>query len=64
MGDEDKEYREDISKMFSDKKGLLQSDEDLALHIIHKFNIDMDTLETMPAFEENIKILFGRVKEK
>lgn len=67
MGDEDKEYNEDdeeISKMFSDKKNSLSSDEELTLHIIHKFNIDRDTMESMPAFEEKIKPLFGREKEK
>lgn len=67
MGDEDKDYNEDdeeISKMFSDKKNSLSSDEELTLHIIHKFNIDRDTMESMPAFEEKIKPLFGREKEK
>ena len=64
MGDEDKDYNEDITKMFTDKKDLLSSDEELALHIIQKFNIDRDTMESMPAFEEKIKPLFGQEKEK
>ena len=64
MGDQDKEHNEEISKMFTDKKGLLSSDEELALHIIHKFNIDRDTMESMPAFEEKINPLFGKEKEK
>jgi hypothetical protein len=64
MGDEDKEYNEEITKMFSDNKNLKSSDEELALHIIHKFNIDRDTLESMPAFDESLKPLFGREKEK
>ncbi len=64
MGDEDTEYSEEISKMFNDNKNLMTSDEELALHIIHKFNIDRDTIESMPAFDEKIKPLFGREKEK
>ena len=61
MGDEEKDYNDDISKMFSDKKDL-SSDEELALHIIHKFNIDRDTIESMPAFEEKTRALFGKKK--
>ena len=64
MEDEDTEYSEEISKMFNDNKKLMTSDEELALHIIHKFNIDRDTIESMPAFDEKIKPLFGREKEK
>ena len=64
MGDEDTEYNEEISKMFNDNKNLKTSDEELALHIIHKFNIDRDTIKSMPAFDEKIKPLFGREKEK
>jgi hypothetical protein len=67
MGDEDKVYNEEdeeISKMFSDKRDLLSTDEELALHIFHKFNIDRDTMESMPAFEEKIRPLFGKEKEK
>ncbi len=61
MGDEEKDDNDDISKMFSDKKDL-SSDEELALHIIHKFNIDRDTIESMPAFEEKTRALFGKEK--
>lgn len=62
MGDEEIDNIEEVSKMFSNNKNL--SDEELALHIIQKFNIDMDTIETMPAFQEKIKPLFGIEKEK
>ena len=55
---------ENISRMFSGKREGLSSDEELALHIIHKFNICRDTLETMPAFEEHLKPLFLKPKEK
>jgi len=55
---------ESISKMFTNTKGTLTADEQLALHIIHKFNICRDTLETMPAFEEHLKPLFSKVIDK
>ena len=56
MGDEP------VSRMFAGKRGEMTADEELALHIIHKFNIDSDTLEDMPAFEEHIKPLFSKGK--
>lgn len=55
---------ENISKMFTNLKGSLSADEQLALHIIHKFNICRDTLETMPAFEEHLKPLFSKERDK
>ena len=53
-----------VSKMFSKIDGKLLSDEELALHIIHKFNICRDTLESMPAFDEHLITLFSKEKEK
>ena len=64
MGDEPLNFDENISKMFTSKKGTMSSDEELALHIIHRFNICRDTLETMPAFDEHLEPLFSKVKEK
>ena len=64
MGDEILDSEENVSKMFTGKKGELSSDEELALHIIHRFNLRRDTLETMPAFEEHMKPLFSRIEEK
>ena len=55
---------ENVSKMFTGVKGSLSADEQLALEIIHKFNICRDTLETMPAFEEHIKPLFSKVRDE
>jgi len=55
---------ENVSKMFTGTKGSLSADEQLALEIIHKFNICRDTLETMPAFEEHIKPLFSKVRDE
>jgi hypothetical protein len=64
MGDEMVESDEEISKMFLGKRGAISSDEELALHIMHRFNIDRDTMETMPAFEEHLKPLFSREKDE
>ena len=55
---------EEFSRMFAGKKGTLTSDEELAIDIIHRFNIRRDTLETMPALEEHIEPIFSKVKQK
>jgi len=64
MGDEIVEPEEEVSKMFDGSRGTLSLDEELALHIMHRFNIDRGTMETMPAFEEHLKPLFGGKKEE
>lgn len=64
MGEEIENSEDNISRMFSGKRSDLTSDEELALHIIHKFNICSDTLETMPAFDDHLKPLFLKTKEK
>ena len=64
MEDDETDYDQEITKMFSGNNNFNSPDEELALNIIHKFNIDRDTLETMPAFEGNLNSLFGREKEK
>jgi len=64
MEDELLDFDEEISRMFTEKKGTVSVDEELALHIIHRFNICRDTLETMPAFEEHLEPLFSKCKEK
>ena len=64
MSDEIFNSDEEISRMFTDKKTSATCDEELALHIFHRFNISRDTLETMPAFEQHIEPLFSKVKEK
>ena len=64
MGDEIVEPEEEVSKMFDGSRGTLTLDEELALHIMHRFNIDRGTMETMPAFEEHLKPLFGGKKEE
>jgi hypothetical protein len=62
MGDEIVEP-EEVSKMFDDSRGTLSSDKELALHIMHRFNIDRETMEAMPAFEEHLKPLLGKKEE-
>ena len=64
MGDEDTDYREDISRMFKDNKELFSSDDKLALNIIHRYNLDRETIETMPAIKNSTKPLFGIEQEK
>jgi hypothetical protein len=40
-------------------KKVITSDEELML-FMHRFNLDWDTVETMPAFEEHCKVFFHR----
>ena len=63
MGDEIIDFNEEMSRKFSGIKRELKPDEELALYIKHKFNIGIDTMETMPAFDDHIKSLFLK-KEK
>lgn len=64
MGAETVDSEEPVSKMFIGKKREWETDEELALHIMHKHNICRDTVETMPAFEEHLKPLFSKDEEK
>jgi hypothetical protein len=63
MGDEIINFKEEISRLISLNRKEFNPEEELALYIKHKFNICMDTLETMPAFDEHIQSLFLK-KEK
>ena len=60
---EDVESINDLSKMFTRDASTLKSDEDLAIHIMHQFNIDVETLETLPAFEEPLRPLLWPNKQ-
>ena len=51
------------TKMFAGVSGI-SCDEELALHIFHRFNIDRDTMECMPAFDEHIEPMFAKKIEK
>ena len=64
MADDINDQDENISKMFLGKTVDLTADEELALHIMHRFNIDRETLETMPAFEQHLSPLFSKEQEK
>lgn len=48
---------EDVSCMTLRNKKTITSNEELML-FMHRFNLDWDTVETMPAFEEHCKALF------
>ena len=47
----------EITKMFAGDVSDLSYDEALAVEIMHRFNIDRDTIETMPAFDEPLRTL-------
>ena len=50
---------EEVSCMTLTNKKAITSNEELML-FMHRFNLDWDTVETMPAFEEHCKVLFQR----
>jgi len=54
---------EKISCMVCDLKKKTSPDEELAL-FMQRFNLDRDTVETMPAFELHCKVLFPRDVEE
>lgn len=64
MGENKKNSDEIITKMFINKEGKWETDDELALHIIHRFNICRDTIETMPAFDNHIGPLFKSTKKE
>jgi len=59
----DKKIVDDPISIMFDDASLLTSDEDIAVHIMHRFNIDRETLETMPAFKEPLHPLLWSEKE-
>lgn len=63
MGEEIFDLDEEVSKMFANRK-IEDIDEEIALHLIHRFNICRDTLDTMPAFEKHLEPLFSKIKEE
>lgn len=54
---------EEVSCMALSKKKEITSNEELML-FMHRFNLDWDTVETMPAFEEHCKVLFRRDEQE
>jgi len=61
MEDENLDSKEDVSRMFMDGKELISLDDELAF-FMHRFNLDADSVQTMPAFEEHCKSLFHQEK--
>jgi hypothetical protein len=60
MGDESNDP-EEVSCMNLKKKHPMSSNEELML-FMHRFNLDWETVEIMPAFEQHCKELFRREK--
>ena len=56
--DEDVGKINNLEELFSNDASSLTSDEDIALHVMHRFNIDMDTIESLPAFNEPLQKIF------
>ena len=54
---------EEVSCMFIKDMKKMSSDEQLGL-FMQRFNLDWDTVETMPAFEEHCKALICRETKK
>ena len=55
--DEDLCVEDEVSCMLRDKDKKESAEEQLAF-IMHRFNLDWDTVECMPAFDEHRKKLF------
>jgi hypothetical protein len=62
MGDEITDP-EEVSCMALSTKKIISLNEELML-FMHRFNLDWETVETMPAFEEHCKELFRREKQE
>ena len=63
MGDKIVESEEEMSRMLPDRKEPMTLDEELAF-FMHRFNLDLETVETMPAFEEHLRPLFPERKKE
>jgi len=61
---EDKVEEDVKSMMFDDDTILLNTDEDIQLHIMHRFNIDADTLDCMPACKKPLQSLLWPEKRQ
>ena len=54
---------EEVSCMILDRNREMTDEEQLAF-LMHRFNLDWDTVETMPAFIEHCKLLQCRDSKK
>lgn len=50
--------------MLPDNIVMLNTDEDIALQVMHRFNIDSETLNCMPAFKEPLQSLLWPEKRR
>lgn len=55
--------KEETTRMFVGRSEVT-TDEELAVHIFHRFNICRDTMESMPAFEPHLKPMFKDLDKK
>ena len=53
---------QDFSVMLPDDASIFTTDEELAIHVMHRFNIDRETLESMPAFKDPLNLLLWTKK--
>ncbi len=60
----DKVVKDVKSMMFTDDSVSFKTDEDIQLYIMHKFNIDADTLDCMPACKEPLQSLLWPEKRE
>ena len=52
------------SMMFAEEAVVFKNDEDIALHVMHRFNIDAETLDCMPAFKEPLQSILWPEKRE
>jgi hypothetical protein len=52
------------SMMFAEDSSLFTADEDITLQIMHRFNIDAETLDCMPACKESLQSLLWPEKKR
>ncbi len=55
---------DEVTRMFTGGTSELPYDEALAVHIMHRFNIDRDTIQSMPAFDEAFKTILSQQREE
>ena len=60
----EKAVKEVRSMMFTDDSVTFKTDEDIQLFIMHRFNIDAETLDCMPACKEPLQSLLWPEKRE
>jgi hypothetical protein len=60
----EKAVKEVKSKMFTEDSISFKTDEDIQLYIMHRFNIDAETLDCMPACKEPLQSLLWPEKRE